>query len=162
MKNIFLVISLLIPCVFFGQDKLSIVTTFNVTDGKKNGIDITETLIEQDSYLVLYKTGNSKELFLANIWKKDNSQSYGRIYNLKEEIEEETEKNYKSENINFKWSYINTYNSKQGTADVVLVKTYKPQAVIFKLTIISEDLDVLVYKGYIEGTLNIEKIQNKL
>jgi hypothetical protein len=40
----------------------------------------------------------------------------------------------------YKWSYQNNYDGTQGTADVELIKIYKPQGVAFVCTIITENL----------------------
>lgn len=133
---------------------------FHISDGTFNGVDITPTLLEQKAYLVIYHTIGSKTLYMANFWNKNNTQSYGMIYALEEEHIEASDENYEADLFHFQWSYSNTYDTKKGTAKVALLKVYKPQGVYFKMTIIPENLDVLVYKGYLEGMLQLEKYLN--
>jgi hypothetical protein len=49
---------------------------------------------------------------------------------------------------------MNDYDDKKGTATVQLIKIFKPQGITFILKIIPENLDVIVYKGYIEGSID--------
>lgn len=156
---------LLITCATFfsklqAQQKDSSQETlvkFQISDGTFNGADITPTLLEQNAYLVIYRTIGSKTLYMANFWNKNNTQSYGIIYSMEEEHIEASDENYEADLFHFQWSYSNTYDNKKGTAKVALLKVYKPQGVYFKMTIIPENLDVLVYKGYLEGMLQLEK-----
>ena len=61
----------------------------------------------------------------------------------------------------FQWHYINTYDDKKGTAKVELLKVYKPQGIYFRITIIPENLDILVYRGYVEGSLDLSVYERK-
>ena len=38
-----------------------------------------------------------------------------------------------------------------------MIKVYKPQGVAFTVKIIPENLDIIVYKGYMEGTIDFSK-----
>jgi hypothetical protein len=67
---------------------------------------------------------------------------------------EETYEDYKADFFYFNWRYMNDYNDKKGTATVQLIKIFKPQGITFILKIIPENLDVIVYKGYIEGSID--------
>jgi hypothetical protein len=49
---------------------------------------------------------------------------------------------------------MNDYDDKKGTAKIQLTKIYKPQGITFELKIIPENLDLIVYKGYMEGSLD--------
>lgn len=57
--------------------------------------------------------------------------------------------------MSFKWSYENSYNEKRGTANVELIIINKPVGKAFIMTIIPENLNVLIYKGYVDGSLNL-------
>ncbi|MDF1868470.1 MAG: hypothetical protein P1U70_26845 [Saprospiraceae bacterium] len=70
---------------------------------------------------------------------------------------EETYETYKADFFYFNWRYRNDYDSKSGTAKVQVIKIYKPQGIAFSVKIISENLDIIVYKGYMEGTVNFER-----
>ena len=146
--------------ILFAQNNNQVtLSKFIITDASKNGNDITETILEQNAYLVFY-TDAEKNLFMANIWEKNDTQSFGRLYNTEHKKLKETYESFEADIFYFRWRYINSYDTKKGTATVELIKIYKPQGVTFKITIIPENLDVLVYKGYMEGTLDLNKYSN--
>jgi len=137
----------------FGQEQTTI-AKFIITDGSSNGVDMTPTLLEQGAYTVFYTSGNDGLIYMANYWPKAGSQSYGPMYSSKTASYNETYETYKADFFYFNWRYINTYDTKKGTASVQLIKIYKPQGVAFILKVIPENLDFIVYKGYMEGTID--------
>ena len=162
MRKIIIIGILLIlsPFVTFGQNTTQeTLSKFIISDATDNGTDITETILDQRGYLVFY-TNNDNNLYMANVWQKNDTQSFGRLYNTEHKKLKETYENFEADMFYFKWRYINSYDTKKGTATVELIKIYKPQGVTFKITIIPENLDVLVYKGYMEGTLDLNKYSN--
>jgi hypothetical protein len=118
--------------------------------------------LEQNAYLVVYKDSITQRIYLANFWEKNDSQSYGEMYSVEQESYEATDESYAADVFTFQWRYINSYDDKKGTANVKLVKVYKPQGVYFIMTIIPEYLDILVYKGYMNGTLNLTVYEKKI
>ena len=163
MKNLKFVCAIII-CVLHtaikAQDKTDqqvSFATFEIYDARENGNDITPDIIEQKAKLVLYKSNDSKEIMFSNFWEKADSQSFGRIYAITKEENAATDKLYGNVLYNFQWSYINTYDDKEGTAKIRLLIVYKPEGVYFQCTIIPENLKELVYKGRMEGSL--EKLQ---
>lgn len=134
---------------------------FQITDGTVNGTDVTPTLINENAYLVIYRIVETNDLCMANFWQTSKSQSFGSIYAIEEKHIEADNENYEADLFYFQWSYINTYDSKKGTAKVELMKIYKPQGVYFKMTIVPENLDVLVYKGFMSGTLDLKVYERK-
>jgi hypothetical protein len=160
MKKIILLITLTINAILFAQNNNQVtLSKFIITDASKNGNDITETIFEQNGYLVFY-TDAEKNLFMANVWKKNDTQSFGRLYNTEHKKLKETYESFEADIFYFRWRYINSYDTKKGTATVELIKIYKPQGVTFKIKIVPENLDVLVYKGFMEGTLDLNKYSN--
>lgn len=142
----------------YGQQKT--IAKFIITDATINKVDVTETYLEAGGYIAFYTTGDGN-LYMTNIMsKRYNSQSYGRMYSAQTKNLNETYETYKADIFYFRWRYINTYDTKKGTATVKLIKVYKPQGVTFVCTIIPEDLDVCVYKGYMEGTLDFSDYSN--
>lgn len=129
---------------------------FIISDASLNSYDTTETYLEAGGYLVFY-TLSDGNLCMANVMSKKGTQSFGRLYDAEHNKIKETEENYEADIFYYKWRYINSYDSKKGTATVELVKIYKPQGVTFTIKIIPENLDVLIYKGFMEGTLNLNK-----
>lgn len=134
---------------------------FQITDGTVNGKDVTPTLINENAYLVIYRIVETNDLYMANFWQTSKSQSFGSIYAIEEKHIEADDENYEADLFYFQWSYINTYDSKKGTAKVELMKIYKPQGVYFKMTIVPENLDVLVYKGFMSGSLDLKVYERK-
>jgi hypothetical protein len=160
MKKIILLITLTLNAILFAQNNNQVtLSKFIITDASDNGNDITETILEQNGYLVFY-TDAEKNLFMANVWEKNDTQSFGRLYNTEHKKLKETYESFEADIFYFRWRYINSYDTKKGTATVELIKIYKPQGVTFKIKIVPENLDVLVYKGFMEGTLDLNKYSN--
>lgn len=159
-KTTFTILIIIFPILFFGQNnKQKTLSKFIISDATRNGIDMTETILNQRGYIVFY-TNDSNNLFMANAREKKDTQSFGRLYNTEHNELKETYESFEADIFHFNWRYINSYDTDRGTAKVELMKIYKPQGVIFKIKIITENLDVLVYKGYMEGTLDLNKFSN--
>lgn len=157
-KILLLILSTILINIVIGQQKT--LAKFIITDASINKEDFTETYLETGGYIAFYSTGDGN-LYMTNIMSKvKDSQSYGRLYSSEQRQLNETYETYKADYFYFKWRYINTYDTKKGTATVKFIKIYKPQGVTFICTIIPEDLDVLVYKGYMEGSLNLSEYTN--
>lgn len=155
-KRIQLVLFLIISLPFSSisqTDSQETIAKFIIADAKKNGLDRTPWYLENDAYTVFYTSGEDG-LYMANVMPKSNTQSYGPLYGVQSEMIEETYDNYEADFYYFNWSYSNSYNEKTGTAKVILIKIYKPQGVAFTIKIITESLDVIVFKGYMEGTVD--------
>ena len=134
-----------------------VLAKFIITDASFNGIDNTPTILDQGSYTVFYTFQNDGLNYMANYWPKNNSQSYGPLYSAESVSYDETYETYKSDIFYFNWRYTNDYDGKKGTAKVQLTKIYKTQGVAFVLKIIPENLDMIIYKGYMEGTVDFSK-----
>jgi hypothetical protein len=76
------------------------------------------------------------------------------MYGVETDKLSETYENYEADFFYFNWRYANDYDSKTGTAKVQVVKIYKPQGVAFSVKIIPENLDVITFKGYMDGTID--------
>lgn len=135
------------------QAQSTIIAKFIVQDARMNDVDIAKQWIKEGAYLAIYTDEESDDLHFANVNPKQDTQSYGNIFELKTKKIEATNDNYETEIFTFKWSYENSYDDKVGTATVRLVKVRKKAGVAFTCTLIPENLDVIVYKGYMEGSL---------
>lgn len=122
-----------------------------ITDATDNGVDVTQQILEGGVYTVFYKSNNDGFLYMANVSPNYNSQSYGPLFPIKHEEVEETDENYKADHFYFNWRYINDYDTKSGTAKVEVLKVYKPQGTTLTIRIITENLDTIIYKGYLEA-----------
>ena len=76
------------------------------------------------------------------------------MYSIKIHTNRETYETYEADVFYFNWRYVNTYDGKKGTAKVQVIKIYKPQGVVFIPKMITENLDLIIYKGYMEGTVD--------
>lgn len=132
---------------------------FIITDATINKTDVTEAYVNAGGYIAFYTTGDGN-LYMTNIMSNKNTQSYGRMYSAQHKELNETYENYKADIFYFRWHYLNDYDSKKGTATVKLIKVYKPQGTAFVCTIVPENLDVLVYKGYMQGSLDLSAYSN--
>ena len=133
------------------------IAKFIIQDARLNKIDITARFIKAEAFVVVYETKEGIA-YMAVVMDKDETQTFGRIFDV-EEVKKlaETDKEYGAEIYNFRWSYKNSYDNKQGTARVRLTKIFKPLGVMFSTVIIPEDLDVMEYKGYMEGSIGYDK-----
>jgi hypothetical protein len=153
MKYRLLVLMLIVSVSTAFAQKQTIIAKFIISDARFNGEDVTPTFLADGGYFVFYTINGDKEIYFGNIRTKSDSQSFGPTYNMEHTSTPETTKDYASDTFSFNWSYTNTYDSKKGTAKVRLVKIKKPVGIAFRLTMIAENLDVIDYKGYMEGSL---------
>lgn len=142
------------------ESKSKLITKYIITHASQNEIDITENLLKEKSYLILYKNLNPEsdadegDLFFANVWDVSESQSFGRIYNMESSQTPETDESYRTSTLNFNWSYQNSYDDERGTAKVKILTVFKPAGITFTTTIVAEDLEIYKYKGYVDGSLD--------
>jgi hypothetical protein len=155
MKKLFLLITLPLLIMSKGFAQQTVVAKFIITDARMNGKDITPASTAANQYLIFYTLPNDTSMYFANVLSKVGSQSYGITYDIHVYTTPATATDYETDHFTFKWSYANSYDQHKGTATVRLLKIGKPNGVAFEMTVISENLDVLEYKGYMEGTLNL-------
>lgn len=147
----FIIFFTLFSTFIFAQQKT--LAKFIITDASDNNIDVTETYLDAGGYIVFY-TKDDGNLYMANVMSNRDTQSFGRLYSSEHSELKETYNQYEADIFYFNWRYINDYDSKKGTAKVRLVKIYKPQGIAFSCTIIPENLDILEYKGFMNGSLD--------
>lgn len=150
----FQILFFVFPFLVFSQQKT--LAKFIITDASLNKNDVTETYLNAGGYIVFY-TNDEGNLYMANVMSERDTQSFGRLYSSEHSELKETYDKYEADIFYFNWSYKNDYDSKRGTAKVKLVKIYKPQGIIFSCIIIPENLDILEYKGYMEGSVDFSK-----
>lgn len=150
-KHLLIIAFILFSLVSIAQnDSLKITESYIIYDAVNNDDNITEHLVEAGAFTVFYENIVSKNLYMANIWYKANSKSFGRIYELKSNSLEQTSQEFKKEFITFLWDYANDYDDQSGTAKVELVKIYYPKGILIRLEISPENSPKLTYKGYME------------
>lgn len=154
MKNLLLITFVVFPLFLFSQSKKQdIIVKYIITEGTKNNQDISNTLTKEGAYTIFYTLGDDKTLYLANIWPNSKSQSYGPLSNITSEKIEESDEYYETDIFYFDWQYSNTYDDESGNAKVEAATIHKPEGLFFEIEIITENLDKTIYKGYMEGTL---------
>ncbi len=140
----------------YAQDrKIKEIARLIVSDVRNNKVDVTQHFLEGKAYTLFFNIEGDNDTYMANILPAKDSHSSGKIYGLKTTIEGETADNYRNETLTFNWSYTNNYDNKEGTATVSLQLIYKPVGTAYTMTMVTEGLDVLVYKGYVKGSLNL-------
>jgi hypothetical protein len=154
-KPFILSLFILIHTLSYCQDeKQKTLAKFTITDAKINGVDRTPTYLDWGAYVVFYTSGDDGLMYMANVAPNNHTQSYGPMYGVETDKLSETYENYEADFFYFNWRYANDYDSKTGTAKVQVVKIYKPQGVAFSVKIIPENLDVITFKGYMDGTID--------
>lgn len=139
------------------SDEQQLLAKFIVTNAKYNGQDITQQIVNQGgAYTVIYSVG--EETYMANYMEKQESQSWGKIYDLTSNKTEETSTSYEMDVFKFSWNYQNSYDSETGTCKCTLTKIYKPQGVVSVLKMVTEKLDVIEYTGYLDGSVDIDNL----
>lgn len=136
------------------------IVKFTITNGKDDNEDISNILIAQDAFIVFYTIENDELIYMANVWPKNNSQSYGPLYSVKPTIQATTYEKNNADLYSFNWKYSNDYNNKTGTAKVQVIKIYKPQGIEYLLKIIPENLKELEYKGNMDKIVDFSKLKN--
>lgn len=149
-----LIIILLGSARFAYCQNQTVIAKFVVLDARKNHADVTKFYTTNNSYFVFYTTAD-KRIYFGSVVSKANQQSYGEISELTRSSTPQTPTDYSTTVFDFKWSYSNSYDNHQGTATVHLVKIDKPAGIAFELRVIPENLDILEYKGFMEGSLNL-------
>ena len=152
MKLKLLIVTLLATFQLTYAQKQTVIAKFIIMDARINHNDATAFYAKDNSYFVFYLT-EDKKVFFGSIASKSNQQSYGAISDLVDTSTPQTADDYARDIFDFRWSYSNSYDNRQGTAKVHLVKISKPVGIAFELTIVPESLDLLEYKGYMEGSL---------
>lgn len=158
MKRILIIMSVLFVTTFsttFAQNQKE-VARFYVLEATMNGIDVTSQVVNNRAYTVFYETDEGL-LYMANVWERTDSQSWGPIFNVEYEHYPETSSVYESDEFVFDWAFSNSYDTKRGICEVSFSKIYKPEGIVSVLTLREDSGDVTVYTGYMEGSVNFSK-----
>lgn len=111
-----------------------------------DGEDYSESYCRAEAFLVFYS--RDSVAYFANVWPKAGTQSYGGaiLLDLHETDDEMT--------TVIQWKYANTYDDETGTAQIVLRLINRPVSVAFELFIITEKAEMLMFKGYVNDSLD--------
>lgn len=140
-----------LPLLGIAQDQ-KIIARMGILDARFNGIDYTDWCISAKNYLVLF-INEDNDLCLSNV--TEEGQSFGKVSLIDHQSLQETNERYETDMFKMRWSYHNTYDEKKGSVIIELIVINKPQAKTYELKMIQDNMDVNIYKGYIEGSVNL-------
>jgi hypothetical protein len=155
MKLRLVIVMLLVTFQGAYSQQQTVIAKFIIQTAARNHVDVSQQYTTNKSYFVFYITAD-KEVNFGSIVPGTQQQSYGAISNLTHTSIAETPTQYATDTFDFSWAYSNTYDNHQGTANVHVVKIDKPGGIEFILKIVPETLDLLEYKGYMEGSLKLD------
>ncbi len=138
----------------YSKEDSNTIAVFKLMDARDNGDDLTLEALKDNSQLFLYKTKEDNQIMLSNFWEKSQSQSYGLVFCITKQETPESLENYKRTDYTFNWKYNNTYDDVKGVAECKLLLVNKPQGIYFRLEILPEDLEPLLYRGEFKGDLS--------
>ena len=121
---------------------------FFITSSLENEKNTTINILENGAFIVFYTGDQNKDLYMANVWPKSGSQSYGKTYSYNTFDIEDPISGIVTTNTLFKWDYLNSYNSIKGSATVIVEQTNSQKPNTFKIIIITDKLNKLTYEGY--------------
>lgn len=159
MKNFKRICAILICSIYttmsaqYSKENNNVIGEFIIMDARDNGEDLTSEMIKDNGKLIFYKTEYNKQIMLSNFWEKSQSQSYGSIFCITKVETPASSENYKRTDYTFNWNYTNSYDDVKGVADCKLRLLYKPQGIYFRLDILPENLEPLLYRGEMKGEL---------
>lgn len=142
---------MIFPIIGMAQDQ-KIIAKFGILEARLNGVDFTEWCMDRNNYLVLF-TDENNEVCLSNV--TNGEQSYGGISVLDYKNIPETRDTYETNVYKMRWKYHNTYDTHSGSALIELTVIHKPHATSYELKMVQENMDVNIYKGYIEGSVDL-------
>lgn len=137
------------------EEKQTIIAKFIITDATINGVDLTRTLVENESYIIFYTNEIDSLVYMANVWPKANTQSFGPISSFEIEKSKAAYNSNDADTYNFNWSYKNSFDNKKGTAKVKVIEIYQQQGIAFTLKINLENSDFAIYKGYMDASIGL-------
>ncbi len=138
--------------------KKNIPDKYIITESKYNGVDQTAYDLDREGFFSFMELDDSGKLQLVNGSVVYDDFSYGPISKIEHTKSVETDEEYSSDTFKFKWNYSNSYDNVTGYATVKFSRIFKPQGTIFTMTIILPNLDFIEYSGYLEGTVNFDRL----
>lgn len=143
---------LIINFILYAQEeKPKTIYDFRIYEGVSEENDVTKWLLDSEMHTLFYLYEKDSLLMMANIGYKSGTQSYGRITTTKDSEFGIIEEGHEIEIYYFDWQYINDYDDETGLAKVKAIIETKSDATYLTLTIVPNDLSIIVYKGIIDG-----------
>jgi hypothetical protein len=129
-----------------------------ITESKINETDNTAFDLDREGFLTFINLEDTDDLYLVNDSKVYDTFSYGPISKIERKETFETNELFASDTFIFKWHFRNSYDEKSGYASVKFIRIFKPQGTIFSMYIVLPNLDLIEYSGYIEGSVNFDRL----
>jgi len=161
MKSIFTLFAFALFSTVTAQQKTAKGKTpdkYIITESKYNGVDQTAYDLDREGFFAFIELEGSVKIHLVNSSEVYDDFSYGPISKIEYSKSVETDEEYGSDTFNFKWNYRNSYDDVNGYATVKFKRVFKPQGTIFQMNIILPNLDLIEYSGYLEGTVNFDRL----
>lgn len=152
MKKYILIAFLMVISIIGMAQEQKIIAKLGILEARFNGVDFTEWCMDKNNYLVLF-TDEDNEVCLSNI--TNGGQSYGGVSVLDYKKIPETKETYETHIYQMRWKYHNTYDTHSGSSLIELTVIHKPHASSYELKMIQENMDVNIYKGYIDGSVDL-------
>lgn len=149
MKRILITIfaALLISSAFSQETNI----IYKVTNYSINGENFDDLALESDVALAFYEC-DSGVICFTNMWRNDNTQSYGSVHALQRRETPETSTEFATIEYKFTWNFVNSYDDITGKAAVTVTNIFIGNTVKFTAEIVVLDTnEVLLFKGYLEN-----------
>lgn len=159
MKRMTLLLTILFCAFYFSvnaqekEENQKEIAKLEIRDARINGINITKKILQDKNSYLFYKASEIDELLLSFLSDSNEDQTYGNIYMITKEINQEKRKENQKQTYNFYWSYSNSFDDYKGTYKGTLSFIQKKKGVYFELSLKQENLDEFLFKGEFKGDL---------
>lgn len=124
--------------------------TYKITKYMIDGVNYDDLAQKGDIALSFYMCESGVVCF-ANIWRNNNTQSYGGVSDFKVHEYSETEDRHACTKFTFTWHFLNTYDYDSGDAEVSMYNIYIGNSVMLlgEITVLKTN-SILLFEGYLE------------
>ena len=145
-----LIALLVLPLSMFAQEwPLNPNDHYVILKATIDSVEITDEVVGVGAFIKFYPVGRSVDsFFMANIWPKSHTQSYGLISDIS--YVDDLYKGKKVDVMEFKWHYRNTYDMVSGKAKIRLLKIHYDEYLEFAIFITPETNEEYFYSGRVE------------
>lgn len=157
MKRMTLLFTILFSVFYFNvnaqekEEEQKEIARLEIRDARINGESITKKILQDKNSYLFYRATGLDELLLSFISDSNEDQTYGNIYMVTKEINQEKRKKNKKQTYNFYWSYSNSFDDYKGTYKGTFSFIQKKKGVYFELSLKQENLDEFLFRGEFKG-----------